>query len=323
MKRIFITRRIPDIGISMLRDKGYEVDISPRSAPLSKKDLISFLTKKPYDAVLSMLTDEIDAAVYDAAPHALIFANFAIGYDNFDVAEAKKRKIFLTNTPHGGVDRVAEHAWGLILALTCRIIEGDAYAKAGKYTGFDPMLLQGMKVSGKTLGLIGAGRIGTEVARIGALGFGMRVVYHDLVRNTKIEEVDGATYWPTVEDVLKQADIISLHVPLLPETRHLINQERLKLMKPTAFLVNTSRGGVIDEEALVQALKNKTIAGAGLDVFEHEPALSQGLAELPNAVCTPHIASSTTEARDDMAVVAAHNIIDTLEGGRPEDMVYN
>ncbi len=323
MKKVFITRLIPDIGIRMLRDKGYEVDVSPLARPLAKQELISFLKQKPYDAVLSMLTDPIDADVYSAAPQAKIFANYAIGYDNFDIETAKQKKIYLTNTPHGGIDRVAEHAWALILALTCRVVEGDAYAKAGKYTGFDPMLLQGMKVNGKVLGLIGAGHIGTEVAKIGAGGFGMRVAYYDVVRNPKLEELCHATYWPTAEDVLKQADIVSLHTPLLPSTRHLIDADKLKMMKKTAFLVNTSRGPVIDEKALVAALKDGTIAGAGLDVFEDEPHLSAGLSDLPNAVLSPHIASSTQEARQDMAIIAAHNIIDTLDGGIPEDMVYN
>jgi len=322
MKKVFITRRIPDNGINMLRDKGYEVDVSPCARPLTHDELIKFLKAKPYDAVLSMLTDKIDSGVFEAAPNAKIFANYAIGYDNFDLKEGKKGGIFLTNTPHGGVDRVAEHAWALILALTCHIIEGDQYTREGKYTGFDPMLFQGIKVRGKTLGLIGAGRIGTEVAKIGALGFGMRVVYNDIVRNQGIEELHAATYWPTIEDVLKQADIVSLHVPLLDTTKHLMNAERFKLMKATAVLINTSRGAVIDEIALVQALKLGIIAGAGLDVYEHEPSLSEGLSSMKNVVVTPHIASSTIEARRDMARIAAQNIIDALEGGNPRDMVY-
>ena len=321
MKKVFITRKIPDIGVTVLRDKGYEVDVSPQNRPLTQDELIDFLKQKQYDAVLSMLSDKIDAKVFDASPSTKIFANYAIGYDNFDIGEAKKRGVILTNTPHGGVDRVAEHAWALILALTCHVVEGDAYMREGKYTGFDPMLLQGMKVRGKVLGLIGAGRIGTEVARIGALGFGMRVAYYDIVRNEKIEELHNATYWSSVEEVLQQADIVSLHVPLLDSTKHLINDARLKLMKPTAYLINTSRGAVIDESALVQALKLGIIAGAGLDVFEHEPTLTDGLKDLKNVVITPHIASSTIEAREDMARMSAKNIVDMLEGDKPTDVV--
>jgi glyoxylate reductase len=321
MKKVFITRKIPDIGVTILRDKGYEVDVSPQDRPLTQDELIDFLKHKQYDAVLSMLSDKIDAKIFDASPSTKIFANYAIGYDNFDIGEAKKRGVLLTNTPHGGVDRVAEHAWALILALTCHVVEGDAYMRGGKYTGFDPMLLQGMKVRGKVLGLIGAGRIGTEVARIGALGFGMRVAYYDIVRNEKIEELHNATYWSSVEEVLQQADIVSLHVPLLDSTKHLINDARLKLMKPTAYLINTSRGAVIDESALVQALKLGIIAGAGLDVFEHEPTLTDGLKDLKNVVITPHIASSTIEAREDMARMSAKNIVDMLEGDKPTDVV--
>jgi glyoxylate reductase len=323
MKSVFITRRIPDVGIQMLKNKGYAVDVNPHDRELSKAELIQALRAKPYDAVLTQVNDMVDAEAFAAAPSVKIFANYAIGFNNFAVEEGKRRGVFLTNTPGGGADRVAEHAWGLILALTCRIPESDRFIRAGKYVGWDPLAFQGTKVKGKTLGLIGVGRIGAEVARIGSQGFGMRVAYYDIARNQDIERLFGVSYWPSVEKVLKQADIVSIHVPLLDSTRHLIDEARLKLMKPTAFLVNTSRGPVIDEAALTRALKEGTIAGAGLDVLEFEPKPSPGLLDLPNAVLTSHIASSTKEARQDMAIMAARNIIDTLEGGRPKDMVYN
>ncbi|MEI8249294.1 MAG: D-glycerate dehydrogenase [Candidatus Taylorbacteria bacterium] len=322
MKKVFITRKIPDIGISMLKNRGYEVDVSPYDRPLSKNELIDFLHKKPYDAVLTLLTDMVDAEVYDAAPTVKIFANYAIGFNNFNVEEGKKRGIALTNTPGGGADRVAEHAWGLILALSCRIVEGDEFVRAGKYNGWDPMIFHGIKVAGKTLGLIGAGRIGSEVARIASKGFGMRIAYHDIARNQKIESLHGASFWPTIEDVLKQADIISIHVPLNESTHHLIDASHFKLMKPTAFVINTSRGPVVDEQALFTALQNKVIAGAGLDVLEFEPRPVKGLAELPNVIITPHIASATEEARQDMAILSTQNIINILEGGVPANMVY-
>jgi len=323
MKSVFVTRKIPEIGISMLRDKGYEVDISTVDRPLTKPELISVLQKKPYDAVLTLLNDEIDADVFNAAPSVKIFANYTIGFDNFNIEEGKNRGVFLTNVPSGGVDRVAEHVWALLLALSCRIIEADAFMRQGKYCGWDPMLFQGHMITGKTLGLIGAGHIGTEVALIGSRGFGMRVIYYDVVRNPKIENTAGVVFVPTMEELLKQSDFISLHVPLLESTHHLINAEALKQMKPSAFLINTSRGPVIDENALVEALKNKQIAGAGLDVYECEPSLAIGLKDLSNIVMTPHIASSTMEARDEMSKVAALNIIDALEGGKPRNMVYN
>lgn len=322
MKNIFVTRRIPEVGLKMLTDKGYAVDVSPKDRPLEKKEIIKFLKKKPYDAVLSLLTDPIDAEVMDAAPTVKIFANYAIGFNNINIEEAKKRNIFVTNTPGGGADRVAEHTWALLLSLSCRIVEGDMYMKKGKYNGWDPLLLHGTKLAGKTLGILGTGRIGADVAHRAKNGFGMNVAYYDVVRNEKLEADFGATFYPTVEEVLKISDVVSIHVPLLPATHHLINEARLKLMKPTAYLINTSRGPVVDEVALVDALKNGVIRGAGLDVFEFEPKLAKGLAKLSNVVLTPHIASGTEDARHEMAVLAATNIINTFEKGRPDNMVY-
>ncbi len=322
MKRIFITRRIPEIGIKMLTDKGYQVDISPKDRPLTKKELIKYLSKQQYDAVLTLLTDIIDAEVMDKAPSVKIYANFAIGFNNINVEEAKKRNIFVTNTPGGGADRVAEHTWGLILALTCRIVEGDNYMKKGKYKGWDPMLLHGTKLAGKTLGILGSGKIGADVAHRGKYGFGMNIAYYDVKRNEAIEKEFGATFYSTVDEVLKVSDIVSIHVPLLPSTQHLINAERLNMMKKDSYLINTSRGPVVDENALVQALKDGVIRGAGLDVFEFEPKLAKGLSKLNNVVLTPHIASGTEEARLDMAKMSATNIINTLEGNKPENLVY-
>jgi glyoxylate reductase len=322
MKNVFVTRKIPDVGLKLLTDKGYNVDISPKDRPLTKKELIKYLSKKQYDAVLSLLTDPIDAEVMDAAPTVKIFANFAIGFNNIDIEAAKKRNVFVTNTPGGGADRVAEHTWALILALSCRICEGDQYMKKGKYNGWNPMLLHGTKLAGKTLGILGSGRIGADVAHRAKNGFDMNVAYYDVKRNEQLEKDFGATFYPTVDEVLKVSDVVSIHVPLLPSTQHLMNAERLKMMKPTAYLINTSRGPVVDEVALVEALQNGTIRGAGLDVFEFEPKLAKGLAKLDNVVLTPHIASGTEEARHEMAVLSAKNIINTLEGGRPDNMVY-
>ncbi len=322
MKKVFVTRKILDKGIDMLRAKGYEVDVSTKDRPLEQKEIIKALSKKPYDAVLSLLTDKIDAKVFDAAPTVKIFANYAIGFNNFDVAEAKKRGIMLTNTPGGGADRVAEHTWALILGLTCRAVEGDLYIKKGKYNGWDPMLLHGTKVAGKTLGIVGTGRIGADVAHKAKNGFGMNVVYYDVVRNEKLEQETGATFYSTVDEVLKIADVVSLHVPLLDSTRHLINEARLRMMKPTAYLINTARGPIVDEAALVYALQKGIIRGAGLDVFEFEPKLVHGLTKLPNVILTPHIASATEEARLDMAELSASNIIDFLETGKAKNPVY-
>jgi glyoxylate reductase len=323
MKSVFITRKIPELGINILKANGCEVFVSPHDRPLTKQELIDILKTKTFDAVLTLLTDKIDAEVMDAAPTVKIFADYTIGFDNFDIEEGKRRGVYMTNAPGGGADRVAEHTWALLLALTCRVVEGDKFVRDGKYVGWDPMLLNGTKLLGKTIGIIGAGRIGTEVARIASKGFGMRIAYHDIVRNQKIESLHNATWWPTMEDVLKQSDIVTLHVPLTPETKHFICEKRLNMMKPTAYLINTSRGAVIDEKALVQALKSKVIAGAGLDVFENEPKLEPGLAELQNVVLTPHIASASIDSREDMARIAAQNIVAVLGGGKPINPVYN
>lgn len=321
MKKIYVTRKIPDIGISMLRDKGYEVDINPHNRPLTKSELIEAVSQKEYDAVLSLLTDQIDAEVFDAVPSAKIFANYAVGFNNFNIADAKDREVTLTNTPGMSADTVGEHTVAMLLALTSRIIEGDVYVRAGKYTGWDPMLLMGTDLEDLTVAIVGGGRIGYRAAYILGKGFGMKIAYYDVQRNEHLEKDLGAVFYENLDELLKVADIVSLHVPLLPSTHHLINAERLALMKPTAFLINTARGPVIDESALVEALRNKTIAGAGLDVFENEPALTPGLIDLPNVVLTPHIASSTVKTRDQMAIRAVTNIISFLEGRVPPDVV--
>src|SRR3989338_6163649 len=206
-ERVFVTRKIPGNGLAILREAGFEVDVSLKDMPLSKQELIRALRKKPYDAVLSLLTDQIDAEIFDAAPTVKIVANYAIGFNNIDLAEAKKRGVFVTNTPGGGADRVAEHTWGLILALTCKIVEGDTFLRAGKYKGWDPMIFHGAKLSGKTLGIIGTGKIGADVARNAARGFEMKVIYYDIVRNEKLESDFGAVFKPTPDEVLKAADV--------------------------------------------------------------------------------------------------------------------
>lgn len=322
MGKVFVTRHIPDIGLSMLREKGHEVVVSDKDRPLNKDELIAELKANSYDAVLSQLTDGIDKDVFEAAASVKIFANYAIGFNNFDVEEGKKRNIFLSNTPGGGAERVAEFALALMLSLACRITEGDRFVREGKYKGFDPMLFHGTELVGKTLGIIGTGRIGAEVVRRAIKGFLMKVVYFDVQRNEALEKEFGAEFKETVEEVLPIADFVSIHVPLMPATHHLMNAERFRLMKKTAFLVNTSRGPVLDEAALVEALKTGVIAGAGIDVYENEPNLSSGLADLSNAILTPHIASSTTGSREDMARLAAENINVTLSGSRPPNNVY-
>lgn len=321
MALIYVTRRIPEAGLTLLTNAGHTLDISEKNGVLTKAELITALKAKPYAAVLCLLTDTIDGEVMDAVPTAKIFANYAVGFNNIDVEAAKSRGVMITNTPGALTDTVAEHTVALMLALTSRIAEGDRLIRAGKFDGWGPMLLLGMDMKGATLGLLGAGRIGARVAHIAGTGLGMQVVYNDIAQNAEFEKAVDAKFLPSTEEVLKVADVVSIHVPLLPSTTHLINAERLRMMKKSAYLINTSRGPVIDEAALVEALKNGVIRGAALDVFENEPALAPGLQELENVVITPHIASATNTARDGMAVLAAENLIAFLKGQAPKNPV--
>ncbi|MBI4155872.1 MAG: D-glycerate dehydrogenase [Candidatus Zambryskibacteria bacterium] len=312
--KVYITQPIPEVAEKMLRDAGHEVDVNPENKILSKTELVEVLKAKPYDAVLCLLTNQIDAEIFDACPTAKIFANYAVGYNNIDVAEADKRGIVVTNTPGALTDAVAEHTVALMMSVVRRVVEADKYLREGKFKGWEPLGFLGTELKGKTVGILGAGRIGYRVGQILHKGFDMLVAYYDVKRNNEFEKELGAIFYESPEELLKVSDIVSVHVPLLDSTKHLINAERLKMMKKSAYLVNTSRGPVVDEVALVEALQNKTIAGAGLDVFENEPVLAPGLADLPNIVITPHIASATVPAREGMAVLAAQNIIDFFEG---------
>jgi len=315
MKKIFVTRNIPGNGLSLFKEKGWEVVVNPNDRVLTREELKEGV--KGSDAILSMLTDKMDAEIMDVAgPQLKVIANFAVGYDNFDLVAGKAHNIYMTNTPGVLTETVAEHAFALILAIAHRIPESDKFTREGKYTGWAPEMFLGNDVSQKTIGILGLGRIGSRVAKHAVEGFEMKVLYYDVKRNEEFEKQFNAKY-ATVEELLKNSDFVSVHVPLTPDTKHLINKERLALMKPTAYLVNTSRGPVIDEAALVDALKNKIIKGAALDVYEKEPALAPGLAELNNVVLTPHTASASEETRGKMGEVAAFNITESLEGRIP------
>ncbi len=320
-KQIFITSTIPDVGIQLLKEKGYAVEVRSGDSLLSQEELVSLLKQKSYDAVITLLTDRVDATVFDAAPTVKLYVNYASGYDNIDVVEAAKRGITVANAPaDGSAEAVAEHTIALMLALAARIVEADQFVRDGKYQGWRPTNFIGSDILGKTLGLIGAGRIGNRVAHY-ARALGMHVTYHDTVRNEQLERDCDARHAASIEDLLSTADVVSLHVPLLDSTRHLIDEKGLSLMKPTAFLINTSRGPVIDEIALEEALRNHRIGGAALDVFEFEPKTVPGLTERENVILTPHIASASREARDQMAEVAALNVIDYFEKGAPRNVI--
>jgi len=318
--KIFVTRKIPNRGIEMLQSAGHEVVVSPHDRVLTPDELIS--GGQGADAVLTQLMDKITRDVLAAwKPSVRIVANYAVGYDNIDVPAAKELGIIITNTPDVLTETVAEHAFALLLAIAHRVVEADKFMRAGKYIGWEPELLLGTDLSHKTLGIVGLGRIGSRVAHHGAKGFGMRVLYYDVKRNESFEKEMQAEFRETAEAVFQEADFISIHVPLLPTTRHLVNADLLRKMKPTAYLINTSRGPIVDEHALAEALRDKVIKGAALDVFENEPAIEPMLKDLDNLIVTPHIASATEETRQKMGEVAAQNIIAVLENKAPANPV--
>ena len=306
----------------MLREKGYEVVINEaaRDRVATKEEVLAGVADA--DALLAVLTEKIDSEIMDAGKNLKIIANYAVGFDNIDLDAAKERNLMVTNTAVTEVtESVAEHTFALMLAIGHRIVEGDQFARDGKYTAWGPELLMGTDVYKKTLGIVGLGNIGKKVAYQAARGFDMKVLYNDLKPNTDFEKEFNTTYVEKLEDMLPQCDFVTLHVPLLDATQHLINAERLKLMKNTAFLVNTSRGPIVDEKALVDALKNNEIRGAGIDVFEFEPEITSELKEMENVIITPHTASATDATRGAMSVAAATNIIEALEGRTPPNLV--
>ena len=312
--RVFVTRKIPDQGIRLLKEAGCKVTVSTKNGVLSPAELRRHA--KNADALLSLLTDKIDADFIGDNMHLKVIANYAVGFDNIDLKAATAARIPVSNTPGVPTDAVAEHTFALMLALARRIPESDSFTRAGKYHGWQPELLLGMELQGKTLGIVGLGRIGFGVAQRAVKGMGMTVVYTDIKRNLEFEQQFGGVFM-SLEELLKTADVVSIHVPLLPTTRHLISTKQLSMMKKSAFLINTSRGPVVDEKALVAALKKKRIAGAGLDVYEFEPKLVAGLVKLQNTVLTPHTASATIEARQAMGLLAAKNILAVMVGQTP------
>jgi lactate dehydrogenase-like 2-hydroxyacid dehydrogenase len=309
-----VTREIPDAALKALRDTG-EVWMSGADRPLSPTELREAVAGA--SAVVSMLHDRVDGAVADAAgPGLRIVANVAVGYDNIDVEALNSRHIVVTNTPGVLTDATADLTFGLLLALTRRLGEGERLLRAGRPWSFHLGFLLGTGLQGKTLGIVGLGQIGQAVARR-ALAFGMRIAYTGRSRAAAdVEAALGARRLP-MDELLESADVVSLHCPLTPETHHLINARALRLMKPGAFLVNTTRGPVVDEPALAGALAGGVIAGAALDVFEKEPEVEPRLLTMENVVVTPHLGSATVETRTEMALLAARNVASVLAGNGP------
>jgi glyoxylate reductase len=305
---ILVTRKLPAAALAILRDAG---DVEVAAAPLDAAALRTHARGR--SALVCLLTDRIDAELFNAAGAGLkIVANVAVGVDNIDFAAARAHGVIVTNTPDVLTNAVAEFTWGLILAVTRRLTEADRFIRRGDWTGWSPDLLNGAELTGKRLGVVGAGRIGRAVAAR-ASAFGMSVVF---ARRGAASEIDGHPAL-SLDEVLVTSDVVSVHAPLTPETRHLIDRKALSRMKASAYLVNTARGPVVDEEALVAALESGGIAGAALDVFEREPVVHPGLLRLENVVIAPHIGSSTYETRTAMAELAARNVVRVLRGQRP------
>ncbi len=316
-KSVYITRKIPAPALEILREH-FKVTMNAEDRNARREEIKKAL--KDAHALLCLLTDPIDEELLANAPNLRIVANMAVGFNNIDLKAATKHGVMATNTPGVLTETTADCAWALILAVARRLVEADAFTREGNFPGWEPMAFLGGDIYGKTLGVVGFGRIGQAMARRAA-GFGMKVLYSDEAGAAASVEKRLKAERVSLRKLLGASDFVSLHVPLTKTTRHLIGAEQLKLMKPTAYLINTSRGPVVDEKALVKALKQGEIAGAGLDVYEKEPALARGLDKLANVVLLPHIASASTETRTKMAVMAAENIVRALSGRKPPNLL--
>ena len=343
--KVFVTRQLPGPVMHRLGEV-CDVRVGTTTGDLSCEAL--FAGVREADGLVCLLTDRIDREVIEAGTKLRVIANVAVGYNNIDVQTAQQRGIYVTNTPDVLTDATADLTWALILAVTRRIVEADEFLRAGKFDGWDFDMLLGSGLSGKTLGIVGYGRIGKAVARR-ATGFGMSVIYcgrddiayrDDSHYNAQALSKQNARQVATAplsqsargegisarrvtfNQLLELSDILTLHVPLAATTQHLINSAAFARMKPSAYLINTARGPVVDEAALVDALRQRKIAGAGVDVFEREPVVNAPLLEMPNVVLLPHIGSATLETRTAMAMLAVENTIDALAGKKPRNLVW-
>jgi glyoxylate reductase len=312
---ILISRLLPQEALDMARSRA-EVDIHTGDHPLPADELARRLRAR--QGLVCQITDTVDAALLEACPELRVVANVAVGYNNIDVAAATRQRVVVTNTPDVLTETTADFAWTLLMAAARRLVEADRYVRDGKFTRWQFMLLLGGDIHDRTIGIVGFGRIGRAMARRAA-GFNMRVLYYDPVPGAPPGDLQAtAVDLPTL---LRESDFVTLHTPLLPETHHLINAETLRMMKKTAYLINAARGPVVDEAALVQALREGWLAGAGIDVFEEEPRVHPGLLPLPNVVLAPHIASASHETRLKMATLAVENCLAVLAGKTPPTAV--
>ena len=314
---VYVTRPIFEETIEKLK-REVDVRVNPEERVLAKSELIGRL--RDADGAITLVTDTIDREVLDAAPHLKVISNVAVGVNNVDLEAASTAGVVVTNTPGVLTETTADFAWTLLMAAARRIVEADKFTRAKRFKAWAPKMLLGYDVFGKTLGLVGLGRIGQAMARRAA-GFDMKVIFHDpqpipdnVIRDLGVRKVP-------IEELFRESDFISLHVPLLPETHHLVNDRTFAMMKPTCIVVNTSRGPVIEEKALARALKEGKIAAAGLDVYEREPEIEPELLDLDNVVLAPHIGSASHETRLKMCMMAADNLLSALKGLRPPNLV--
>lgn len=316
--KVYVTREIPERGLKTIKER-FDAEVWPEYPPPPKDLIVRKI--RDVDALVSLLSDEIDEEVFEAGQELKVVSQFAVGFDNIDVEEATRRGIYVTNTPGVLTETTADFAWALLMAVARRVVEADRYVRSGRWeVGWHPNMLPGRDVHGGTLGIVGAGRIGSAVARK-SRGFEMKILYYDIVDRPELEKELGARR-VDLEKLLRESDFVSVHVPLMDATHHLIDAEKLKLMKKTAYLINNSRGPVIDEEALYDALKENKIAGAALDVFQQEPTPPDNpLLNLENVVVTPHISSASYETRSKMADMVARNLVAFFEGREPPNVV--
>lgn len=318
--KVLITREIPQVGINLLKEhKEIEIDYR-KGAPLSKEDLKKAI--KDVDAIIPVIPDQIDKEVIESAENLKVIATYSVGYDHIDLDSATLKNIYVGNTPGDLTEAVAEHAFALMMSLGRKVVEADKFCRSKKYEYWDPMAFIGPKFMNKTLGIIGFGRIGQFFARMAKYGLNMRILYTDPMPHPEGENLLDAEK-VSLDYLLGNSDVISLHVNLTEETKHMIDSDQFRLMKPSAILINTARGPIIDENSLITALKENIIAGASLDVFENEPKIPLELLKLNNVILTPHIASATWEARIQMARMAVENVLDVLVDKKPPRYLVN
>ncbi len=315
--KVYVTRQLPSEGMDLLA-RDCELDFNPHDRGMTREELIDCVGDA--EGLVTLLSDNIDAEIMDAGPNLKVIANYAVGFNNIDIAAATERGIAVTNTPGVLTETTADLAWALLMATARRIAESDKFMRSGKFRGWAPMLYLGNDIYGKTLGIVGFGRIGRAVARR-ASGFNMKVLYSSRSRAPEaIEKSLNAVFCP-LETLLRESDFVSLHVPLTEQTHHLIGDEEFDIMKKSSILINTARGPVVNEKALVRTLEAEKIAGAGLDVYEQEPGFEPQLAEMDNVVMVPHIGSASVATRTKMSVMVAEDAIDVLKGHMPAHLV--